>query len=62
MEIFVNTKINLKITITGLGIRYPGTVKAPNFDRAFVKNLYFLRIVIRSPQLKKVDFLSKIRS
>ncbi len=37
------------------------TVKAPNFDRVFMKNIFLLHIFVRWPPLKKIDRVCKIK-
>jgi hypothetical protein len=37
------------------------TVKAPNFDRVFMKNIFLLHIIVKWPPLKKIDRACKIK-
>ena len=37
------------------------TVKAPNFDRVFMKNIFLLHIFVRWPPLEKIDRACKIK-
>ncbi len=42
-------------------LKLASTVKAPNFDRVFTKNIFFLNIFYRWHTLEKLDRMYKIR-
>jgi hypothetical protein len=56
-----NKIIENSIVEKGLDFRtYTATVKAPNFDRIFKKNI-FTPFFVRCPPLKKIDRVCKIK-
>jgi hypothetical protein len=48
-------------SLTPSGVNLCHTVKAPNFDRVFMKNIFLLHFFVRWPPLKKIDRACKIK-
>ncbi len=61
----VSTSLIVALTLLLMALSYMKilkcTVKAPNFDRVFMKKIFFLQIFVGWPPLKKIDRACKIK-